>query len=207
MSTTTQSLPTKDARTRLLDAALTVIRSKGFSATSVDELCRTAGVTKGAFFHHFRSKEELGVAAAAHFAAIADLLFDADWTALPDPAARVLGYVALRRAIIGGPFPDFTCLLGTMVQEAYATAPAIRAACEAGIVDHAMRLAPDIAAALAAAGRADVAADGLALYVQAVIQGGFILAKATGDPAQAAQAIDHLERYLTFLFTPQEARP
>ena len=57
--------PSKDARTKLLDAALAVIRGKGFAATSVDELCQAAGVTKGAFFHHFHTKEELGVAAAA----------------------------------------------------------------------------------------------------------------------------------------------
>jgi TetR/AcrR family transcriptional repressor of nem operon len=51
------------ARPKLLDAALSVIRTKGYSATSVDELCAAAGVTKGAFFHYFKSKDELGVAA------------------------------------------------------------------------------------------------------------------------------------------------
>jgi TetR/AcrR family transcriptional regulator, transcriptional repressor for nem operon len=49
--------PKMDARTKLLEAALSVIRSKGYSATSVDELCAAAAVTKGAFFHHFRSKD------------------------------------------------------------------------------------------------------------------------------------------------------
>src|SRR5207302_7493676 len=46
-----------DARTRLLDAALSVIRARGYSATSVDELCAAAVFTKGAFFHHFKSKD------------------------------------------------------------------------------------------------------------------------------------------------------
>ena len=45
------------AKTKLLDASLTAIRAKGYSATTVDNICETAGVTKGAFFHHFRSKE------------------------------------------------------------------------------------------------------------------------------------------------------
>jgi len=40
--------PKTDARTKLLEAALSVIRAKGYSATSVDELCAAAGVTKGA---------------------------------------------------------------------------------------------------------------------------------------------------------------
>ena len=68
-----------------------------------------------------------------------------------------------------------------MVQEAYATHPAIRAACEREIVGHAATLEADIAAALAAAaGAVDWTPASLALHIQAVLQGAFILAKATG---------------------------
>ena len=131
----------KDARSKLLDAAMAVIRGKGFAATSVDELCQAAGVTKGAFFHHFRSKEELGVAAAAHFGEMAAELFAAaPYHAIEDPVARLLGYVDFRREILQGELPEYTCLLGTMVQEAYATHPAIRGACEREIVGHALTL-------------------------------------------------------------------
>jgi len=56
-SSVPQLNPKTDTRTKLLDAALTVIRMKGYSATSVEELCTTADVTKGAFFHHFRVSE------------------------------------------------------------------------------------------------------------------------------------------------------
>ncbi|WP_290736545.1 TetR/AcrR family transcriptional regulator [Amaricoccus sp.] len=198
----TAAAPRRDARARLLDATLAVVRGKGFAATSVDELCRAAGVTKGAFFHHFRSKEDLAVAAAGHFCAMADGLYDAPWTGLPTAAERVLGYVQLRRDIIGGAFEEFTCLLGTMVQETYATSDPIRAACEAGILGHAYRLLPDLTAALAATGRDDVTPETVALHIQAVLQGGFILAKATGDPATARATVDHLIRYLTFLLAP-----
>lgn len=192
--------PTKDARSKLLDAALALIRHRGFAATSVDEFCRAAGVTKGAFFHHFRSKEDLGVAAAAHFACLADAMFSADWTRIADPAERVLGYVASRRSMIEGPFEEFTCLLGTMAQEVHATSPAIRAACGEGITGHALRLLPDIRDALVAAGRGADLAESLALHIQSTLQGGFVLAKATGDPEAARRSLDHLTRYLEFLF-------
>jgi TetR/AcrR family transcriptional repressor of nem operon len=193
----------KDARSKLLDAALAVIRSKGYAATSVDELCQAAGVTKGAFFHHFRSKEELGVAAAAHFGAMAAAVFaDAPYHGLATARERVLAYVDFRREILTGDLPDYTCLLGTMVQEAYASHPAIREACEREIFRHTETLEDDIAAALAEAGR-DGAFEprGLALFTQAVLQGAFVLAKATGGPAVAAGTLEHLRRYLEQTFT------
>ena len=55
-------VPRGEARARLIEAARSLVRRKGFAATSVDDLCVAAGVTKGAFFHHFASKEALGVA-------------------------------------------------------------------------------------------------------------------------------------------------
>jgi AcrR family transcriptional regulator len=120
-----------DARMRLLDAAVDVIRGQGYAATTIDEICLRAGLTKGGFFHHFRSKEDLAVAAAAHFAECAETLFEsAAFRKLDDPRERVLGYVDFRKAILRGDLPQFTCLLGTMVQKAYETHPVIRAACD-----------------------------------------------------------------------------
>ncbi|MGA8945909.1 MAG: TetR/AcrR family transcriptional regulator, partial [Pseudolabrys sp.] len=124
-SATTQRQP--DARTRLLDTAMQVIRAKGYTASTVDDICEAAGLTKGAFFHHFKSKEDLAVAAAAHFSQMAERLFgDASYRRLADPLDRLFGYIDFRTAILAGPLPQFTCLLGTMVQEAYDTHPAIR---------------------------------------------------------------------------------
>jgi TetR/AcrR family transcriptional repressor of nem operon len=53
-------------KTKLLAATLHVIRSKGYAATTVDDICREVCVTKGSFFHHFKSKDELALDAAAH---------------------------------------------------------------------------------------------------------------------------------------------
>ena len=191
-----------DARTRLLDAAMKVIRAQGYSATTVDDICRAAGLTKGAFFHHFRSKEDLAVASAAHFSAMAETLFAAaPYHALPDPLDRLLGYIDFRSAIIDGPIPQFTCLLGTMVQEAYDTHPAIRQACDAYIGAHAARVAEDIEAAKARyAPDATWSALSLALYTQAVLQGAFVLAKAQNGPEIARECVSHLRRYIESLF-------
>lgn len=191
-----------DARTRLLDAALQVIRAQGYSATTVDDICREAGFTKGAFFHHFKSKEDLAVASAAHFSAMAEILFAAaPYHAHADPLDRVLGYIDFRSAIIDGPIPQFTCLLGTMVQEAYDTHPAIRKACDTYIGVHAARVAKDIEAAKALyAPDATWSALSLALYTQAVLQGAFVLAKAKNGPEIARECVSHLRRYIESVF-------
>src|SRR6516165_10626099 len=93
-----------NSRTRLLDAAMQLIRAQGYSGTTVDDICSAAGLTKGAFFHHFESKEDLAVAAAAHFSQIAERLFGAaPYRELADPLDRLLGYVEFRTAILTGP--------------------------------------------------------------------------------------------------------
>ncbi len=186
---------------KLLDAAVHVIRSKGYSAARVEDICAEAGLTKGAFFHHFASKEACAIAAAAHFAANADAIFDAaPYSHLPEARARVLGYVDFRKAILQGELPQFTCLLGTMVQEAYDSHPAIRAACDRYISEHAERLEADIAEAKAQyAPDAAWTPDSAALYSQAVLQGAFILAKAKHGAQVAADCLDHLRRYFETL--------
>lgn len=209
---TTEQLGSKhelrhESRTKLLDAALYVIRAKGYSATRVEDICAAAGLTKGSFFHHFKSKEELALAAAEHFSSIADGLFaTAPYRSLPDPVDRVLGYVEFRKAILLGELPQFTCLLGTMVQEAYETHPQIREACDRYIAAHAHTVAADIAEAMAARGiQGEWTAESLAFHTQAVIQGSFILAKAQQSAQIAASCIDHLHRYLEFVFKQPRA--
>ena len=205
---TVEAQPAPSARQRLLDAAVMIVRQKGFAATSVDDLCREAGVTKGAFFHHFASKDALGVAAADYWSTMTSGFFaDAPYHHHADPLERVLGYLDFRRAILQGTLPEFTCLAGTMLQEVHQSSPAIAAACDAAISLHAERIEADIAAAMAQHGlAAEWTAASLALHTQAVLQGAFILAKAKGGPAIAADSIEHLQRYIRLLFGRPQTR-
>lgn len=185
-----------------------VIRAQGFAATTVDDLCKAAGVTKGAFFHHFESKEALGIAAAEFWTETTSAFFErAPYHGHDDPLERVLAYVDFRKSIIAGELAAWTCLVGTMTQEVYEHHPAIRDACAASIFGHAATLEPDIRAAMDARGiRADWTAESLARHTQAVLQGAFILAKAAGDCAVALESVDHLRRYIELLFRPSPAK-
>lgn len=198
-----------DARRAILDAAVALVRQQGWAATSVDDLCRAACVTKGAFFHHFATKEALGVAAAQHWTDLTAPVFAAaSFHALPDPLDRILGYLALRAAMASGPVEGFTCFAGTVVQEAFASSAPLRVASGAAIAHHAGSLEQDFREALAQYPVAvPVSAASLARYTQTVLQGSFVLAKAEGGPRPVIEAIQHLETYLTLLFPRPQAKP
>jgi TetR/AcrR family transcriptional repressor of nem operon len=191
-----------ESKTRILDAALHVIRAKGYSAARVEDICEAANLTKGSFFHHFDSKEELALAAADYWSEGTGAFFaSAPYHALADPLDRLLAYVDFRKALLMGELSDFTCLAGTMVQEVYDTHPSIREACNRSISEHAATLVPDIEEAMRRLDRLpDWTAESLALYAQGTLQGAFILAKAKHNREVAAACIDHLRRYLELLF-------
>src|ERR1700677_3686192 len=191
-----------ESKTKLLQAALHVIRVKGYSATRIEDVCEAAGLTKGSFFHHFDSKEALALAAADYWIEGTGAMFASAPYHLPaDPLDRLLAYVDFRKALLMGELSDFTCLVGTMVQEVYDMHPAIRDACNRSISEHAATLVPDIEEAMRRRDmHPDWTAESLALYTQATIQGAFILAKAKHNREVAAASIDHLRRYLELLF-------
>jgi len=190
------------SKIKLLEAAQKVVRAKGYSAARVEDICAAAGVTKGSFFHHFPSKEDLILAAAANWDEMSQRLFaQAPYRELPDPLERILGYIDFRKTLIRGETREFTCFAGTMVQDVFETHPAIRDACRSSIFEHAGMLEADIEAAMRQrVPDGDWTANSLALHMQAVCQGSFVLAKAEHGPDAALACLDHLRRYVELLF-------
>jgi TetR/AcrR family transcriptional repressor of nem operon len=194
---------TATARDKLLEAAVKLVRTHGFAATSVDQLCAEAAVSKGAFFHHFASKEELGVATADYWSQCTSDFFAAAPYHLHQRAIdRVLGYIDFRIVLIEGAPEQFSCVAGTMVQEAFRSSEAIRQACRASIMGNASTLVADIAEAMVDARITDTTPESLARHVQTVIQGAFVLAKSQGNDVAAHPAreqLGHLRRYFELL--------
>jgi TetR/AcrR family transcriptional repressor of nem operon len=179
-----------------------VIRAKGYAATTVEDICQQAGVTKGSFFHHFKSKDDLALSATAHWEAMTEGFFaTAPYHKPTDPLDRLLGYVEFRGAILTGELPDYTCLLGTLVQETYATHPEIRAACDRGMSRHIAELTRDVEAAKKRyAPRARWSAESVGYFIQSLLQGSFVFAKAKQSPEVVRENLAHLRRYLQLLF-------
>jgi TetR/AcrR family transcriptional regulator, transcriptional repressor for nem operon len=130
----------------------------------------------------------------------------ATYHTLADPLDRLIGYVDYRKAMLTGDLPEFTCFAGMVLQETYQTHPELGAAAGACIDQSALTLVPDIRAAMERYGSdGGWTPESLARHIMTVVQGGFILAKATGSRDTAAESLDHLRRYLDLLFRPDPA--
>jgi TetR/AcrR family transcriptional repressor of nem operon len=192
---------TASTRTRLLLATIDLVRANGYAATRVEDVCSAAGVTKGSFFHHFDSKEDLAVAAAAEWNERAARLFEsAPYSLHSDSLDRLLGYVKYRRQMIAGDCWEYTCYAGTTIQETHETNPTLRDACAQSISTHVAMLEWMIAQALADYPVPKLKPTTLAQHMQAVIQGAFVMAKAMQDRQVAVDSVDHLHRYIELLF-------
>lgn len=196
-----------NSRTRLLAATIDLVRAHGYSATRVEDVCSAAGVTKGSFFHHFSSKEELAIAAAGQWDERALQLFSqASYHRLPDARDRLLGYIDFRRELLSGDIWEWSCYAGTTIQEVHETYPGIRAACATSIEHHLVFLRAMIDDVLREHPADGVSAASLAVHMQAVIQGAFVMAKARQDRQAAVDSIDHLRRYVEMLFASSTTR-
>src|SRR5688572_26193263 len=110
----------KETRSRILRLARNRIGEGGFTASGIGDICEAAGITKGAFFHQFKSKEEMAREAAKLFADFADQLFtNALYQQVEDPVDRLLAYIDFRESLLQGEIPQYTCLLGTLAQEVF----------------------------------------------------------------------------------------
>jgi TetR/AcrR family transcriptional repressor of nem operon len=191
---------TADPKTRenLLDAAQRLMLAKGYAATSVEEVCDAAGLTKGAFFHYFADKEALGRAAVSRFVERgAESFRDARFLREADPLRRTLGFVDHMIDLVGrGPEG---CLVGVFSLELADTHPKIRAICARTFDTWAATLRAmldEAKARCAPRTRIDTAA--LALHFFAVFEGAMLLRRAMGRPDLVTSSLalyrDHVER-------------
>jgi TetR/AcrR family transcriptional repressor of nem operon len=112
----------EDTHNRILDAAQAMILDHGFAGVSVDQLIQSLGLTKGAFFHHFRNKNDLARSLIRRFADEGLLLFRDNLARArklsDDPLQQLLILVGLYEELFENltePYPG--CLLASYVYE------------------------------------------------------------------------------------------
>ena len=197
-----RKLENSPAREKLLERAQELMLAKGFVATTVDEICKAAGLTKGSFFHYFRNKEELGKATLDRFVqAQLDVVGRGSFRKKPDPLDRLYGWVDSVIEASKSPLAQKGCLLGNFSQELSDTHPEIRSQCARRFSEWTDLLKKDLDEAKARhLPRSRLDSQSLAEHFIAVIQGSLILAKAKQDFSMVEKNLGHFKRYLESVF-------
>lgn len=192
-----------ETKRKLVDAGVKLMRLRGFNATTVDEICAEAGVTKGGFFHYFKSKDDVAIAAALRFQETKERAFhEAGFRELADPLDRVFGRLDFVKQSIGSE-KRLTrgCLIGMFTQELSFTNPELRSVCR----DVFSKVAGDFEADLAQAKALHAPKAGFdpksvaALYIS-IVQGSLMLAKASESNDIISENIEQFRQYLEGLF-------
>ncbi|MEZ4867770.1 MAG: TetR/AcrR family transcriptional regulator [Caldilineaceae bacterium] len=191
-----------ETQIKLLDAAMILMLQKGYTATSVDEICQAAGVTKGSFFYYFASKELLGQAVLRHFQVkIGALLDQGPHRLVEDPLQRLYAYCDYLAAMFAHPEVPKSCLLGNLAQELAPTQPAIGAVCAAGFAWWATEIEQGLETARQHyTPRWEFDSHEVAEHLIAIFEGALILAKAQQDIGVVGRNLAHFKHYLELLF-------
>jgi AcrR family transcriptional regulator len=115
------------ARDRILDAAERLIRARGIGQLSVEAVAREAKVSKGGFFHHFASKDELLLAIMERLVQGVNVEVDRRAAGDPEPrGARLRAQISLAFDMGEGAFQQWIALILAFIQAASAQPALIR---------------------------------------------------------------------------------
>lgn len=165
------------ARERLVESGIELFSTKGYEATSPGRIQEAAGVGQGSFYHHFKSKADLGTTALQELADEMCAAFDE--LGVTGDLAR--GYLEIDRDALKG------CRIGRIAMEAAISDVRI----QRPVASYFAHVREGLSSYFAAQNTA-IPPDQLADLAVAVVQGGYVLARATGDSGAQRSAIDAL---------------
>ena len=200
-------------RERILDAAQRIVLERGFAATSVDAVLAAAPATKGAFFHHFPSKNDLGRALLERYAAADERMLDDFMAAAEaesdDPAEQLVAFVRRFEQAADELAPTQPgCLFVSFIYESQLVGDGDDDLIATSIRHWRTRLLEKLEAAAGTHPPA-IAIDlrSLADQVFTTFEGGFILARAMHEPKHLRAQLAHLRHYIELLFELSPKQP
>ena len=197
-------------RQRILDAAQALILERGFAGTTVDSVIAALGITKGAFFYHFKSKDDLARALLQRFADEDTKLYR-DTRARAeklssDPLQQILIFIRLFEEMFEGldePYPG--CLFASYVYELQQFDESTRE-----LIGNSFRLWRKLlrdkfdAIAKRYPPRTPIDSSSLADAFTVVLEGAFITGKALREPHVVAKQLGLFRNHIELLFGASE---
>jgi TetR/AcrR family transcriptional repressor of nem operon len=201
-------MPRSGAKTRerILDSAERLVLDRGLAATSIDEILSAAQTSKGAFFHHFPSKNHLARALVERYAAN-DVAFLEDFMSraeaeTDDPAAQVVAFIRLfEDAAEEMVSQQPSCLYVSYIYDRQLFEDGTNAVIAAAVVAWRERLVEKLrAAAELHPPRIPVDLLALADHLFATFEGAFVLTRTMGDPGLMRQQLELVRGHVALLF-------
>ncbi|NIR59428.1 MAG: TetR/AcrR family transcriptional regulator [Gammaproteobacteria bacterium] len=199
-------------REKILDATEALVLDHGFTGTAIDMVLERAGITKGAFFYHFKSKGELAKALVERYAEqdlhkLEEFMGRAERLSR-DPLQQVLIFIGLFEEAVEEltePYPG--CLFASYCYESRQFEPDTMRVISATFLRWRERLGAKLEEVIAChPPRLEVDAASLADLVTTVFEGAFIMSRTLEDPRIVAQHLRHYRNYIELLFTPDAPR-
>lgn len=193
-------------RTALLDSAERLVLDRGFAGAPVDRIVEGAGATKGAFFHHFASKQALADALIRRWAEgdarhLEDKLGRAE-RLVEDPLQQLdlfLGFFVEEAEETGGELPG--CLFAAYAYQTGLFEPATLEVLAEAMMLWRRRLRAKLDEVVLLHPPASVVdLDAFADSVTVVFEGAYVLSRALGQPEVVAAQLRLLRRHLALTF-------
>ena len=195
-------------RNRIMDIAQAMVLDVGLAGTSVEKVIEGAGVTKGTFFYHFKTKHDLAAALIERYADqdehhFADAMLKAEQLAR-DPLQQLLIFVGLFIEMteqLEEPFPG--CLYASYCYQSGAISSQSMAQVERMMHFWRERLTEKVQAVIEQnQPRIPVETHQVADHVLTTFEGAFILSKVMKEPKLASEQLVQCRNYLELLLTP-----
>ena len=193
-------------RERILDEAQGLVLEQGLAGTSIDDVLTAAGTSKGAFFHHFPTKNHLARALVERYAE-ADVAFLAEFmdrveAESDDPAEQIVAFIRLfEDAAEEMVSQQPSCLYVSYVYEKQLFDDGTIDVIADVLLAYRRRLAEKITAAFELHPPPfPIDAVALADHITVTFEGAFVLTRALTDPTLMRQQLELVRRYIGMLF-------
>jgi TetR/AcrR family transcriptional repressor of nem operon len=181
------------SRHKLVEAALDLMLAQGYTATRVDEICEAAGLSKGSFYHFFKTKEDIAIAALHQFHENGiNAMKAGDFTRCTDPVQRAEKFIDYVEQIAPKQWKK-GCMLATFGTEMAESDSHLRKIVQ-GIMKEYEKEWSEIFAPLAEG--TDVTPQEIAGHYAVVIEGGIVMSRIFGKPLLIRKAIHEFRHYL-----------
>lgn len=198
-----------ETRKRILDTAQAMVLNMGYAGMSIDKLISRIGMTKGAFFHHFKNKDELATALIQRYSEDGIQLFNDSLVRAKkfstDPLQQFMILIGQYEEIfedLDEPYPG--CLLASYAYELQQFSENTREIINREYLLSRKELTKLIKQIIKKyPPRIEVDPRSLADGFMSVFEGAFVLSKSLQEPDITIQQLRHYKTYLKLLFDPQ----